>query len=142
MSVTIYKPTPCNIPEERIPQARNRFGKLQNFVEYCAYLGLFCAESAIKVLVNIYRVRRNFYVGDAVFLLPVNKEELRCQDVALAFVFGSSVCHSYQFLYLRNLPSGSGAWNNSIIADEDISEVLRSCNLRTGFDSLESYEIA
>jgi hypothetical protein len=54
----------------------------------------------------------NFYIGDAAFLLAVNKEELRCPDVALAFVFGSSLCHSYQFLYLRNLPSGSGAGNN------------------------------
>jgi hypothetical protein len=46
------------------------------------------------------------------FLLAVNKEELRCPDVALAFIFGSSVYHSYQFLYLRNLPSGSRSWNN------------------------------
>jgi hypothetical protein len=112
MSLTIYKTTPCNIPEERIPQARNCFGKLPNFVGYCA-LDLYCAGSAIDVPVNIYQVRRldNFYIGDAAFLLAVNKEDLRCPDVSLALVFGSSVCHSYQF-YLRNLPSGSGAWNN------------------------------
>jgi hypothetical protein len=58
---------------------------------YCAYLDLYCAGSAIKVLVNICQVRRldNFYIGGAAILLAVNKEVLRCPDVALAFVVGS-----------------------------------------------------
>ena len=78
-------------------------------------MDLYCAGPAVKFLVNIYQFKRldNLYIGDAAFLSVVNKEELRCPDVVLAFFVGSSVCHIYHFFFLRNLPSGSGTWNNS-----------------------------